>query len=72
MESLHPIAIRALHEASVRKHCAFLGITPDEWRYGRSAWHADITDIIEDERITMLIAHTIRKKNRCGEFTVAK
>ena len=61
---LHPTTIHALHEAAVRNHCANLGVTVDEWRYGRSAWHADITDIIKDERITILIAHTIRKKNR--------
>ncbi len=58
---LHPMTIHALHEAAVRKHCAYLGVTANEWRYGRSAWHADITNIIEDERITMLIAQRSRK-----------
>jgi hypothetical protein len=59
---LLPTQLRALHEAAVRKHCACLGVTVDEWRFGRSAWHADITDIIADERITMLIA--LRARNR--------
>ena len=63
MSKLHPTTLHALHEAAVRNHCAYLGVSVDEWRLGRSAWHADITDIIEDERVTMLIANR-RRKNR--------
>lgn len=62
---LHPITIRALHEAAVRKHCELEGTTPMDWRLYRANWESDIAstgmNVIDDERMSMLIAH--RRRN---------